>query len=188
MKTSLAALALLLTLTSHAEAHELQDNRATLVLRDDQHLALTLFVDYPRVLHQILAPKSTLQEFILVHSAMQPRDLSAQLLVAQRQLQNDTRLMMSNGKAADLARWIWPTSSNVQKLLQQLAMKAVVAPNDHAHAMPMEIRAEAKATRRSDFGAVTLRLPAALNQVLVVSYQPRQVWLKPNAASPPIRF
>lgn len=188
MKVSIAALTLLCALATHAAAHELQDSRATLVLRDEQHLALTLFVDYPKVLHQVLAPKDTFQEFILVHSAMQPRDFQAQLLAAQRQLQNGTSLMMNNGKAADLVQWVWPTPSSVQKLLQQRAMQAVVASNDHVHAVPMEIRAEAKAIQRRDFSSVTLRLPAALSQVLVVSYQPRQIWLKPNLTSPPIRF
>lgn len=188
MKTSLAALALLVMLASHAGAHELQDNRATLVLRDKLHIVLTLFVDYPKVLHQVLAPQIALQDFILTHSAMKPQAFHMQLLAAQRKLQSNTQLVMSNGKAAVLGQWIWPPSAHVQKLLQERAMQAVVAPSDHAHGMPMEIRAEARSINSNDFSSVTLQLPAQLSQVLVVSYQPRQIWLKPNTASPPIRF
>lgn len=171
-----------------AEAHELQDNRATLVLRDRQHLALTLLVDYPKVLHQVLAPQSTAQEFLVTHSAMKPQEFEALLLAAQRKLQSSTSIVMRSGKTAALVGWVWPDAASVQKLLQQRTMQAVVAPNEHVHAMPMEIRAEAKSSHASDFKSVSLQLPAALQHVLVVSYQPRQVWLKPNTPSPVISF
>lgn len=188
MKISLPALTLVCLFVSSTVAHELQDNRATLVLRDNQHLALTLFVDYPKVLHQVLAPQSTAQEFMLVHSAMTYQEFQAQLLAAQRKLQSSTSLTMRNGKASALVNWVWPQAASVHQLLQQRAMQAVVAPKDHAHMMPMEIRAEAKSSNSSDFSAVTLQLPPALQQVLVVSYRPKQVWLKLNTPSPVIRF
>lgn len=188
MKIYLPVVALLWALMQTAAAHELQDNRATLVLRDRQHLSLTLFVDYPKVLHQVLAPQSTAQEFMLVHAAMKPHEFQVQLLAAQRKLQDSTSLVMGNGKKSAFAPWVWPDAASVQKLLQQRAMQAVVAPNDHAHMVPMQIRAEAKSGNASDFRSVTLQLPAALQQVLVVSYQPKQVWLKPNATPPVISF
>jgi hypothetical protein len=188
MKISLSAFALLCMLATSAAAHELQDNRATLVLRDSQHLSLTLFVDYAKVLHQVLLPQSTLQEFMLVHSAMKPQEFQAQLLAAQRKLQGGTSIIMGNGKTVALTQWVWPDAASVHKLLQQRAMQAVVAPNDHAHRVPMEIRAEAKSSNASDLKTVTLQLPAELQQVLVVSYQPKQVWLKPGAPAPVIRF
>lgn len=175
-------------LTTSALAHELQDNRATLVLRDRQHLALTLFVDYPKVLHQVLSPQSSLQEFVMLHSAMKPQELQAQLLVAQRKLQVDTKVVLATGKTAMLTQWVWPDMAGVQKLLQQRAMQAIVAPKDHAHMVPMEIRAEAQSSNTSDFNSVTLQLPSALQPVLLVSYQPKQVWLKPNTPSPVISF
>jgi hypothetical protein len=188
MRRILPALALLCAVACSAIAHELQDNRATLVLRDNQHLTLTLFVDYPKALHQVLAPQSTVQEFLLSHSAMKSQEFQAQLLAAQRKLQASTSLVMSNGKAAPLVQWVWPEAAGVHALLQRRAMQAVVAPKDHAHVVPMEIRAEAKASQAGDFSAVTLQLPPAFQQVWVVSYQPKQVLLRPHAPSQAIRF
>jgi hypothetical protein len=188
MKIRISICALLWAMVHNAAAHELQDNRATLVLRDRQHLSLTLFVDYPKVLHQVLAPKIPLQEFVMLHSAMKPQEFQAQLLVAQHKLQASTSVLLGNGKTAALAQWVWPSADSVHKLLQQRAMQAIVAPSDHAHVVPMEIRAEAKSNHTSDFSTLTLQLPSALQQVLVVSYQPKQVWLKPNAPSPVISF
>jgi hypothetical protein len=188
MKLLATFFTLLWVLATSAPAHELQDNRATLVLRDRQHMSLTLFVDYPKVLHFVLAPQSTLQEFLLVYSAMKPQEFQAQLVAAQRKLQEGTSLVMSHGKKAILMSWVWPDALIVQKLLQQRAMQTLVAPKDHAHTGLAEIRAEAKSSHVSDFKSVTLQLPAALQQVWVVSYQPKQVWLQPNSPSPVISF
>jgi hypothetical protein len=188
MKIFLSVLMLLWALAASATAHELQDNRATLVLRDGVHLALTLFVDYPNVLHQVLAPQSTVQQFMLMHSAMKPQEFQAQLVAAQRRLQDGISITMSTGKTVALTQWVWPDAASVQKLLQQRAMQSLVAPKDHAHMVPMEIRAEAKSSNASDLKSVTLQLPAVLQQVLVVSYQPKQVWVKPHTPPPAIHF
>ena len=188
MKFSVAWITLIWVLTTSAPAQELKDNRATLVLRDGQHLSLTLFVDYPKVLHQVLAPQNTLQEFLLMYSTMKQPEFQAQLILAQRKLQEGTRLGLGHGKKASFTQWVWPDAASVQKLLQQRVMQAVVAPKDHVHAVPTEIRTEARSSQASDFKSVTLQLPTALQQVLVVSYQPKQVWLQPQSPAPLIRF
>jgi ABC-type molybdate transport system ATPase subunit len=188
MKSYLTALAMLWALTTSAVAHELRDNRATLVLRDRQHLSITFFVDYPSVLHQVLAPQRSAQEFVMTYSAMKPQEFQAQLQEAQRKLTNSTVLMLASGKAAVITQWVWPTATAVQNLLQQRAMQAVVAPDDHAHTVQMEIRAEVISAKVTDFSSVTLQLPPAFQHVLVVSYQPKQVWLKPNTPSRAISF
>lgn len=188
MKTTISSLLLLWALATSAVAHELSSNRATLVLRDRQHLSLTFFVDYTDVLHQVLAPKRSMQEFVLTYSAMKPQEFQTQLLAAQRKLQSGTGLAFANGETAALTRWVWPQAAVVQNLLQQRAMQSVVAPADHSHAVQTEIRTETHAANPDDFTSVTLRLPPEFQQVLIVSYQPKQVYVKPGLPSPAIRF
>ena len=188
MKIWTVALVMLTTLHSTAQAHELQGSRATLVLRDNQHLAVTFFVDYPAVLHQALAPQTLFHEFALQHSAMPPNIFAAQLLLAQRKLQLGTRLVLRSGKTAPLTLWAWPDSAAAQRALQQRAMEAVVGGTDHAHTPQSEIRAEAQSSDPKDIAAVTLQLPVEFKKTLVVSYQPKQVWVEPGKASTGIRF
>ena len=188
MKSSLLLAAVCLSLCGNAPAHELQASRVTLVLRDSQHLALTFFVDYPAVLHQTLAPHMLFHEFALQHSAMPPQIFAAQLLMAQRKLQGGTRLVVQGGKTAPLTLWAWPEATVTQKALQQRAIEAVVGANDHTHPAPFEIRAEAQSGNPGDFATVTLQLPAEFKKTLVVSYQPKQVWVEPGKASSGIRF
>jgi hypothetical protein len=188
MKIPIAASLLAWVLASSAAAHELESNRATLVLRDSQHLSLTFFLDYPRVLHQVLAPQQPLKEFVLMYSAMNPAQLQSQLLEAQRKLQSGIAVTLHNGKAVALTHWVWPEARAVQTVLQQRAMQAVVAPADHAHAATMEVRAQASVSNNKNFTTITLQLPPQFQQVLVVSYQPKQVLMKPGIPSPAIAF
>ena len=188
MKTWTLALVLLSMLGSTAQAHELQDSRATLVLRDNQHIAVTFFVDYPAVLHQALAPQMLFHEFALQHSAMPPSVFAAQLLAAQRTLQLGTQLVLRSGKTAPLALWAWPEATAVQKALRQRAIEAVVGARDHPHADHSEIRAEAQSNNPKDMANVTLQLPAAFKKTLVVFYQPKQVWVERGKTSASIRF
>lgn len=188
MKIWTVALVMLTALHSSAKAHELQASRATLVLRDNQHLAVAFFVDYPAVLHQALAPQMLFREFALQHSAMPAQVFAAALATAQRKLQSATRVVSHGGKTIELKMWAWPTAAATQQAVQQRAMQAVVAPGDHAHTPQTEIRAEAQSTNPRDFASVTLQLPVELKDTLLVSYQPKQVWVKTGTASPLIRF
>jgi hypothetical protein len=186
------------TLLEGVQAHELQANRATLVLRDRHHLSLTFFVDYVSLLHQTLAPQRSLNEFVLMYSTVQPQVLKAQLHDVQRKLQEGTVLTLSTGKKASLTQWAWPNAQRVQTLLQAHAMEAVVSsthsaqPHTHGDANgdsdQIQIRAEVKSSNAEHFASVTLQLPPQFQNVLVVSYQPKQVWLKPAKPSAAIRF
>ena len=185
----LSALLMIAATSTNVQAHELQASRATLVLRDKQHLSLTFFVDYASVLHQVIAPQRSYQEFVMMHAAMKPQELQVQLSAAQSKLKSNIAVVLKNGKTVTLSQWLWPELASVQTLLQQRAMQAVVAPaDDHTHAAPTEIRVEATATNSQDFTSVTLKLPPEFQQVLLVSYEPKQVWIKPKAASPVINF
>ena len=188
MKLRLFTLCLLGAMALCAHAHELQANRASLVLRDSQHLSVTFYLDYVGVLHQALAPQRSLQDFVLTYSAMPPPAFNAQLWATQTKLQSNTSLTLHNNKTAALSQWVWPKAQAVHSLLQQRAMQAVVAPNAHEHPVQMEIRAELASGNSEDLRSVRLLLPPEFQQVLVVTYQPKQVWVKAGKISPAIRF
>lgn len=160
-------------------AHELQGNRATLVLRDRHHLSLTLYVDGIGVLHRTLAPGMPHAEFVAVHAAMPPDEFADQLRRAQSELESATRLTGPEGEAIALQGWTWPPAAAMQATLQQRAMEMIVAPQEHAHVEPVEIRAEAATQGALD--ALSLRLAAGFGPVLVVWYQPHQQWVEPGA-------
>ena len=181
----LAALLLAAALRPVA-AHELQDNRATLVLRDNTHLAVTLYLAYADALHMALAPQRPIAEFLMAYSAMNPDQLQKELLRAQAKFQAATKLYLATGTELAVTNWQWPNARQVQAMMQQRIMQAMVDPGGHAHDEPLEIHADANATE--EITAIRAQFPEEFQKVLVVSYRPTQVWVEPKLWSPPIKF
>ncbi|MEI6546799.1 MAG: hypothetical protein WCN85_07265 [Burkholderiales bacterium] len=176
-------------------AHELQANRATLVLRDERHLSLSLFIDYVEALHASLAPDRPMQAFLAQFSAMKPAELQTHLLRTQQQWIRQIELSVVDPGRTPAGRpmlplalrnWIWPDAPRVQRLLQERLMQELVAPAGHGHDEPMEIRAESTALRA--VSEARLSLPKAFGRVLIVWYRPRQFWVDPGTVSGVIRF
>jgi hypothetical protein len=187
MKTlRLLTLALLLSLAQSANAHELLANRATLVLRDDTHVTLTLYIAYADALHAALAPQQSTPEFLTMYSAMNPQALQKELLRAQAQFQSTTKLYLASGQPIALTNWFWPTPQQVQVMLQQRIMQAMVDPSGHAHDEPLEIHADANAPQK--IIALRAQFPPEFQKVLLVWYRPTQTWVDTNTWSPAIRF
>jgi hypothetical protein len=178
--------ALLLPLTPPAGAHELMVNRATLVLRDDTHVSITLYLAYADALHAALAPRQSTAEFLTMYSAMNPQALQKELSRAQAQFQSGTKLYLADGQPIALTNWLWPDARQVQTMIQQRIMQAMVDPAGHAHDEPLEIHADANSPQK--IVGLRVQFPAEFQQVLLVWYRPSQTWVEPNAWSPAIRF
>jgi len=181
------ALVTLLSMTS-AGAHELQENRATLVLRDKTHVSVTLYIAFSDALYQVLLPQRPFAAFLMIYSAMKPDEMQKELLRVQTKFQAETRMYFSPGPGREipLTNWVWPDAKQVQSLLQQRMMAAMVDPSGHSHEAPSEIRADANAPH--EITAVTMKLPDEFRQVLVVSYKPNQVLVDTKTLSPEIKF
>lgn len=184
--TALTMALSLLLLVPSAVAHEIQDNRAKLVMYDDAHIAITLYIAYSDALHLALAPQRTMAEFLTMYSAMNPEQLQKELLKAQAKFQAETKLYLETGTELPITNWQWPDAKQVQAMMQQRIMQAMVDPAGHAHDEPLEIDAGANA--RQNITAVRMQFPEEFQSVLVVSYRTRQVWVQPKLWSPPIKF
>jgi hypothetical protein len=176
-------------------SHELPANRATLVLRDERHVSLSLYIDYVEALHASLAPERPMPAFLAQFSAMKPVELQAHLLRTQQQWIRQIELSAVDPGRTPAGRamtpvswrnWVWPDAARVQRLLQERLMQGLVAPAGHVHDEPLEIRAESTAMRA--VSEARLSLPKAFGRVLVVWYRPRQLWVDPGTVSGAIRF
>jgi hypothetical protein len=174
-------------LATSLAAHDLEENRATLVLRDGTHLSLSLYLNYTEALHKALMPQREYGAFLLVYSAMKPDDLKRELLRAQAKFEAGIQFMpKSPGPMAPLraAVWTWPDTKQVQTMLQHQVMQAMV--DGHVHEPPTEIHADFVSGR--EIVAVTVRFPEEFQKVLVVSYRPQQAWADGGTLSPEVKF
>jgi hypothetical protein len=174
------ALALLLG-AGQLPAHELDANRATLILREPGLVSLALFVDYPLLLQRILAPQETPEQFLLTASAMPPDKFREALGKAQQQLQSGTQLLVSGGRAEHFTRWNWPDAPRVQALLRERVMQQLTAPAAHPAESTLEVQAEVML--KPSPTSLRLQIAPAFGRVLVVWYRPDQQWVEPGAAS-----
>lgn len=179
-------LCLLSLVARNAAAHDLQDNRALLVLRERNHVSVTLFLAYSDVLHRALAPVRPMAEFLAAYSAMKPEDLQKQLQRAQTGFETATKIYLPAGGEIPISHWIWPDAKKVQDLLRHITMQAVLDPNGHFHEEPTEIYADAIA--QQELVGIRVRFPQEFQKVLVVSYRPSQLWVEADSLSPAIRF
>lgn len=177
---------LVLLLVPWSSAHELTENRATMVLRDQNHVAITLFLNYSDVLHRSLAPEQSFAEFVLAFSALPPEQFAARLQTAQTRLQSQIKVLPRPASKASMQRWAWPVAARAQELLRDRAMQMLAAPNDHVHESPLEVRVELQTAGR--LTAVSAVFPPEFRRVLVVSYRPQQAWVEPGEAAAHIKF
>lgn len=169
-----------------AFAHEIQDNRATLVLRDGGHLSVTLYISYAEALHLALAPQRPMAEFLMVYSAMKPDQFRKELLRAQAKFEASTQVYLGNGTELALARWAWPDPQQVQDMFRHRIMQLIADPSAHVHDEPLEVHADAVSAEA--ITAVRVQFPEEFQKVLVVAYRPNQYWVDARAWSPNIRF
>lgn len=173
-------IALLATLLLvRANAHELQANRLTLVMREPNHLSMTFYLDYLAVMNQSLAPKLTPGDFVVRYAAMPTVILQKELTALQDRLQRETSLQQAKTNTAlRIEHWVWPSVAKVQTMLQQRAMQMMVAPNDHPSDATVEVLADAIATQ--PIKSILPKLPASFQPMLIVSYRPQQTWVTPD--------
>ncbi|GAB2866782.1 hypothetical protein GCM10027277_39630 [Pseudoduganella ginsengisoli] len=186
MKQSIAAVVLCMAGLTAGHAHEMESNRATLVLREGGHLSLTLYLDYAQALHQALAPSRPFEEFMLTHATMPAAQFQQALDGAHRKFEQATRAAVKAGQPLAFRGWQWPAAAQVQQKLRERAMTLVRMQGAHSHEAPLEVRAELAAGE--DFHSLKMQFPAEFRDVLVVSYRPAQVWVKPDQPSPAVVF
>jgi hypothetical protein len=169
-------------------AHELTDNRATLVLRDRTHLSLTLFVRYTEAIHRALAPAANYGEFLLAMSALSPADFQKQLRLAHDTIQSGMQVTLGGRRERAITNfsWIWPDPVRAQQLFQQQVMEATVGTTGHRHEEPVEVRADV--TSAKEITSASVRFSDALGKVLIVWYRPRQAWVEAGQPSPLMKF
>jgi len=169
-----------------ASAHELSGNRATLVLRDNNHLTLTLYVGFPELLFQALGSGKEFGPFMLEYSTMAPGRFAQELRRAEAAVERGTRVYLEDGRELALTRWSWPDGATAQAMLRERIMREAVGDGDDHHGEPTEVRAEAIATR--EVRSVAIEFPAVLRRVLVVAYRPTQAWVDAGTRSPALTF
>ncbi|MBC3883224.1 hypothetical protein H8K35_17640 [Undibacterium sp. LX40W] len=159
---------------ANANAHELESNRVTIVLRDDIHLNLIFRLNYLEFLHQLYAKELSQKDFILRFAALSDSDFDSLSTKANAHLLTETKLIKSNGANLNIQHWKWPSTSSLHQTLREHAMQLIVDPSADIHMVFFEIQADA--ISEEHISNCTISLPQALTTMLIVNYKANQQW------------
>lgn len=170
MKTWLALALMVLPCT--VRAHDVVANRLLLVQREANHVALTLVIDYVTTLHAVAAPTASHTEFVVACAGLSDAALQRTVAQAQATLEQGIVLRDAQQRALRVTPLHWPSLAETRKLLQQAAMAAVALRSDKPEPSTLELQADALGD--GAIGQLDVQLPAALADVVIVSYKPVQ--------------
>ena len=167
-------------------SHELNENRASLVLRQERLVSVTFYLNIGVVLLKTLNPEQNLFEHTARLSTMGENEFAKQYARAKNLLETSVRFKTDGDQTIRATHWQWPDAHKVQQHLRQWTMQATVATDQHTHENPLEVSLQLQSEQ--EIRALVLELPAALRPMTVVSSRPKQSRIDPATLRARITF
>ena len=167
------------------EAHELESDRLTLVLRQDRLIDFTWRGDLPAALHRMLSPQEPYAEFLTRLAASLPPEVDRLLDQARQRWAREWVLTPEPSGKGQWQRWEWPRASQLQAAAQAQLMQRVTGA--HEHPQPQSVTAQWLAAT-GPVQSLKVSVPPALRPLTVVSYRPRQSMVNVKDATVSVGF
>lgn len=171
---------------SNGYAHDIEDNRAKLVLQEPTHVTLTLYIRYSEILYKVMANGKSYSAFLMACAAMKPDEFNGLHQTAQKILQEKLKVTTNGSGLIPVTGWEWPASTQVQSAMRQQVMAAMVGGGSPAHEPPIEVTANMVQTK--EIKKISIRFPAEFGRVLLVWYRPSQAWVEPQQPFDHVQF
>lgn len=169
-----------------AQSHELQENRASLVLRNERQISVTFYLNLTELLHKTLMPKQDRFEHTAKLAAMNEADFSKQYGDVKKLIESSVLFNATPGKKINVREWQWPEPKVAQKNIRELTMQSVVSSGQHLHENPIEVRLQIQSDESID--PLMLELPVSMKPMTLVASRPKQTRFDLSAKKITINF
>jgi len=169
-----------------AQSHELQENRASLVLRNERQISVTFYLNLTELLHKTLMPKQDRFEHTAKLAAMNEADFSKQYGDVKKLIESSVLFNAAPGKKINVREWQWPEPKVAQKAIRELTMQSVVSSGQHLHENPIEVRLQIQSDESID--PLMLELPVSMKPMTLVASRPKQTRFDLSAKKITINF
>jgi len=169
-----------------AQSHELQENRASLVLRNERQISVTFYLNLTELLHKTLMPKQDRFEHTAKLAAMNEADFSKQYGDVKKLIESSVLFNAAPGKKINVREWQWPEPKVAQKNIRELTMQSVVSSGQHFHENPIEVRLQIQSDESID--PLMLELPVSMKPMTLVASRPKQTRFDLSAKKITINF
>lgn len=186
-KSRLALASFMLLSSALVNAHELETDLLTVVLRDGNHLSMTFRVDELGLMHRMLSPRSSDAEFLLPLSAMDEETFAIVVKNFRKRFEREVQVRDATQRPVSLTVWHWPDIAESRKNVRQLTMQRLVGDIPHEHLPPAVISVDGLS--RTEVTQLNVSLPSALDGLTVVHYRPSQrTWQSATRSSLDLQF
>ncbi len=155
-------------LSGHANAQNgAHFNNAELRREGSNTVALTLYLNWPQVLHQLLAPQMPLRIFLKTYWELPDLPLESEMAKVGVQLTAKAYFTLPSGARVNFKQWQLPDRPSLRESFKLSLMLLDMPAIAQAHLDPVKVTAEAKS--KNALTQVQIQLPKVLYPILVHS-------------------
>ena len=173
-------------LTTNSLSHELQENRASLVLRNERQISITFYLNLSELMHKTIAPKQNRFELVAKLAATSDDDFLKNYDFTKKNTEGSVFFKHTSGKKIAVREWQWPDPKTAQKSMRELTMQTVVGSSSHVHENPIEVKLQIQSDMSID--SLMLELPSSMRPMTLVASRPKQTRFDLSAKDITIHF
>jgi hypothetical protein len=167
-------LAFLLACPSWALAADVHYNQMHIQREGANKFAFSLSLNLTHLLHQVLAPQSSLADFLKTYSDAPDQVLQTALAKASSELGHKSFMVLPSGAKVGIRDWQFPPLAALRESLKAHAFLLEIPSTTPPHVPPMWV--QAKGQSKTSVGRAQLQVHKVLHPMWVV--QPHdQLWL-----------
>ena len=167
-------LALLLACPSWALAADVHYNQMHIQREGGNRFVVALSLNLTQVLHQVLAPQSSLADFLKTYSDAPDKVLQTALAKVGTELGQKSFMVLPTGAKVGIRNWQFPPLAALRESLKAHAFLLELPSTTPAHVPPMLVQAQGQS--KTPVGRAQLQVHKVLHPLWVV--QPHdQLWL-----------
>jgi hypothetical protein len=162
-------------------------NSAELRREGDRKIAVTLYLNLPRVMHQLVSPKQPLKVFLKNYSDLPDKQLEQEMANVVSILTANSNLTLTTGSKVNFKNWQLPDIQALRESFKLSLMLIDLPPNIQAqfHLDPVKVSSEVQSA--SALNTVQLKLPSAFFPILIRN-QNDNFWLTDQIPTAIISF
>lgn len=167
-------LAVLLACPSWALSADVHYNQMHIQREGGNRFVVALSLNLTQVLHQVLAPQSSLADFLKTYSDAPDKVLQTALAKAGSELGQKSFMVLPTGAKVGIRDWQFPPLAALRESLKAHAFLLEIPSTTPAHVPPMIVQAQGQS--KTPVGRAQLQVHKVLHPLWVV--QPHdQLWL-----------
>ena len=166
--------ALLLSCWGWAFAGDVHYNQMDIKREGGNRFVFSLSLNLTHVLHQVLAPQSSLADFLKTYSDAPDKELQTALAKAANQLGDKSFLLLPSGSKVSIRQWQLPPPQAMREAIKAHAFLMEMPSATPVHVPPMWLQAHGQS--KTPVGRAQLQVHKALHPVWVI-HQQDQFWL-----------